>query len=626
VAARTYGLICIAAAGLWASASLGQTAPATQPAPRPTETRAAATKPAPLDLNILRHIPADSVAVFVVPGVRRTTDRVNGFVKSILPPQRIPGFDVLKFLRMGLPLGSDFHADGAFAALLLDPSRYAPNLVARARKAGGEEGEVFWRHELPWAVIVPAQRTDQLLREVEFVREGNYLKVIETGDSEPFAWAWKADGYVVITRQKVALEAFPVRRSILTRLTPAQEQMLTRDHAWLWVDRLKCRELHEARLMPDARKATEMLGMLRHMVSPANPFSVPLVWAHMTRGEIFFEATTLSGGIRFADEGIRLEARWSYPADSVVAKALAAYRPPAGRLISRLPDLPAVFAYGATKSFKTPAEIKERQYKKLLSRGPFQDVPAELRARALRAILAVQEQVTGVQHYAGATEAENGAMAFASVIECKSAAELIKTVKQIQQIAVELRPHVKGLPLAESTFRYVEASVVVGRIKADAIEIEGGLVTPASEEGKQRMKGAIDDDKFRLLIAPVDQKTVVVTLGGGEAFVAAVVKAATGPGSATASLHDSVRRALNMLPADRAVEVRISIKGAVDLARSVFSRMGEQDFLRLQYESHAPIVGAVAIDQRDLIIVGFIPSEMPREYYRMMMRAMGGAD
>ena len=592
---------------LLAASTGGETKPPAKPATRPAEK---------LDPQLLKLIPDHCVGFVTVRNAEGFAGRVDAFLKEVMPPMIFPpDFSAVKFLKTQLPFGEGFDAKGSFALVMLHPKQYAPDLLKPP-----PEGEHAWGdvepQQLPVAFIIPGKGAATMFPGEKPVKDGKYLRY---GEGEGYAWAFEADGFVILAFRKKVIEAFPPTKSMAGRLPPAHKKMLARYGVFAWADRKTCSKLGNTRF-------AAFMGYLPQMGGgwwSATPIMFPIKYMRMTRGTVLKEATHVAVGIEMDKSGALFQVRWTYPADSLVGKVLAAFPMKPGPLMTRLPDLPYMFAYGANKALKTPNKLKAEQYAKLLGHKYLATVPEDVKAKAKKIILGLQDEVTAVQHYYGPNSKEGGGMGAISVVECKSPARLKKVIEQIPAVAQAIIRNFTEAPdefkkVSITHYKGVEA---VDDIKVDAIAIDHPDMQEWDEEQKDAVKGIYGDDKFRFLIAQVDKKTLVITFGGGMKLLGEAIKAAKQKRNLEADAV--IKAALARMPRRRAAvgifNLANAVTGYVDAVRSV----APIPIPAWKFECKTPLVAAVSVDKLDISFSGYIPVAPIKEMFQVIMGGMG---
>ncbi len=572
------------------------------------------------DFAVLQQLPADAAVAVVIPGLQRLSDSVKEMIAAVSSQEEADEFDLMTMIRQPSPMGEGFNPAGSFAAVLLDPRKADPEYV---KLAEANELEVDTPEEMlekmPIVFIVPANDAKTLFKEmpgVEIDGELVYRSKDAPAQSDPVLYGRQAGGHVILARKKSVLRAWSNKVNLLTRLTAGQGQALVADQAWFWADRKLLATLQRKGLIPEDTDGLFSYGSA--LVGP----SAPLLWyLHATREEIFNEAESLYGGLRITEKAIHLDARWSYPPESKVGRRLAAFRKPAGPLIRNIPNRPGSMIYGADKSaFATPLEIKKTQYAKLLQRGPLGHlIPKEDRHALIQHVADLQEQVLSVEHFLGPSrrEIDKASIAFASVVRCKSSKAVMEKVKALPELISPIATKA-GMPVS---LQYKAQAGKIGNV--DVAEIRINLPVMMIPDLSKVLPVLTGDQKVRILAAPVDQNTVVITFAGGMEFLQEMVETSRRAGAT--KLDAETRAVAAMLPANRAAELYISPHNFLELYKSLGVRVykiveGEDAAPGSMptYRSKTPVAGAVVIDNGALRVHGLIPLSTIKGYVKMI--------
>ncbi|MFP4355981.1 MAG: hypothetical protein ACLFUJ_12730 [Phycisphaerae bacterium] len=563
----------------------------------------------------MAHVPADGAFVVVAPGVQRLSDAISGMVRSVGPAEMVGQFDLLHTLREGLPLGEGLDATGSFAAVLLDPRKADKAYVQKIKDDEFFEIEdpADILQELPIIYIAPVTDAKKLFnKEILVVEKDGLLEWRADEDKDAELYGKVVGKHVAMALKKPVLAAWSSRVNLMTRLTPAQEQDLTRQQVWFWADRKLLGQLRKEKLLPiefldDGPSPFVMMGM---------PPLAGLIYAHQTRDEIFDEATTLSGGMEITDKAILLDARWTYPAGAEVRKTLAEWKQPDKPLINKLPSLDAAWLYGADKStFSTPLAIKKKQYEKLLNEedGIGQFLQKADRDKAINAVLGLQKQVTAVQHYAGPTGKDNPAFTFATVIGCKSSSDVLQRIREVSEVFLSITQKMGG-PQVLWKSKVAE----IDQLPVHEINLSFGQ--QAGGEVGMMLNNILGDTKARLLVVAVDEKTVITTAGGNIEFLKQMVELLQS--DKQTPLNDQAREIARLLPKNRTAEMYVDIRNTMSLANAIYGKMGNPMVVP-EWTGKTPIAAALAIEPDAIRIAGAIPLSTIKGYFDMVQSMMG---
>jgi len=605
-------ILSACAASLLAIPRLGQAEPATKPATRPAEK---------FDPRLLKLIPDHCLGFVAVRSIEGTAGRAEALIRQAMGPMVPPDFKAVDYLKQSLRLGEGFDSNGSFALVMLHPKQYAPDLLKPPPEDDDPWGGVQ-PPELPMALIIPGKDAAKIFPNETFEKDGKYFR-FGPGDDTP--WALETEGFVIVGFSKKVIEAFPPAKAVTSRLLPAHKKMLARYNVFAWADRKTCSKLGNTRFAG----FMSYLGEMGEMGGAVMPILMPIKYMRLTRGTVLKEATHVAVGIGADDSGFGFEVRWTYPSGSLVGKVLAAFPKQPGPLMTRLPDLPYIFAYGATKTLKTPDKLKAEQYAKLLGHKYVATVPEDVKAKAAKIILGLQDEVTAVQHYFGPNSKEGGPMGAISVIECKSPARLKKVIEQIPPVAQAIIRNFAagdedfGAEFEKVSLKHFKGLEAVGEVKVDAIVIDHPSMQEWDERQKNTITAIFGDDKPRFLIAEVDKKTLVITLGGGMKLMGEAIKGAKAKRNLEADAV--VKAALARLPRRRSVVAAFNLGNAVNSYLAAMRAGGgpAEFFPALNLQCKEPLVGAVSVDGLDVSFGGYVPIAPLKEVFQVMMGGMG---
>jgi hypothetical protein len=561
--------------------------------------------------KLLKQIPPDRLAVLVIPNLRDFSARLDGFLKQVLPAKALGDFKLMEFVVKGAELGTTFDPNGALAVVVFDPKKYAPDM-AKPLSEEDSDRRSYDTGQLPGAYIFAGRDIAKMFAAHEPQKEGDYLKM---GSSDTYLL--ELDGCVVASRQKNILDEFIRQRSGSPRTaakgpSAAHMDLIARNDASLWVNWKMWDSLRNT----PARKA---IGQVFDDLTDNHGIKQMLLglqYVRLTRGEALRQAEQRTFGVRLSEKGMMVEVRGSYNADSLLGKALAAYKPSDKPLMSRLPNFPYVFAYGARKETKTPSEIKAEQYNTLFDHPEF-NVRFSTKIKARNLILAIHEEVTAVQHYLGGQGPDGGPIGMVTVVECKSAQNLKKLVREAVPVAAECMKALKGTFLEEFVPEYVEDLDKVGDLRIDAIVIEHPSLAKMEKSTREALKAFLGEDKLCARIAQTDNNTLVVAFGGGTKFMEEAIKASRGEGRI--EQDPAVVAAMSALPKDRAAAALINVGNAWNLLMAAYASGGaDSSMSKVKLASKAPVAAAVSIDKTDVTFVAYVPAEPIREVLKIL--------
>jgi hypothetical protein len=600
---RSLAAVLLATPVLLLSAPLAP-AQSTRPTTRPTEVEA----------GLLALWPKDSLGMVIVKDVEQLAGRAERFARLVAGESMPQEFNLLRMItrNAGGGLGATFRTDGSFGILMLDPAEVTADL---ARPLGDHErpAEIdLGPLDLPFVFLLPGKDPQAMFPEVRLERDGRLFKV--GGGS---AWMAELDGYVALTARKEAAAAM-TRDFAVHKPSSTHRTMLAECDALLWVNRDRILELRGSRLVEWARHHVFRGQVARGIGQVA----LPGAYFYLTRHRALTGAEALAVGLRFDEEAVQVEARWSFDPKSLTAKAMALLPDQPGPLMTRVPtDLPYIFAYGATKRFATPMKLKKAQYEGLLAHEVLERVPADVKADALEIVMGLQEEVTGVQHYFGPGKKSGGALGAVSVVECRSPKRMLRLVRRVPEVGLKILGETKvGLPLRGWSARYLAKAQQFGDRAADAILLEHPDMVDMDEDHREQIRSLIGHDKPRALICQVDEKTLVMTFGGGRDLMAAAIEAATGEKKLAGV--PAIRRQLAALPGRRCAVGAVSPVNGYNAYAATIKRLWGDMGRRFGDgdppgpRSEVPIVFCLSVEGSDLSLTFRVPAEPLGEILR----------
>lgn len=584
-----------------------------------TATTAPATQPSVDVATLLKHIPADCTGFVVLRSPRSFADGIKNFYKNLMPPQMAQHMDDMDLLEdFTDDMGEGFDEKGAVAFVLLNvPDRPAGS-------APDEEMPDVRFQDVPLVILLPGRDPRKIIPEE--LREDGKLLVWGNGDNQGYA-VDSGKGFIMVSPNRPAIiEMLDVKKSADSVLTDAHKATLTKYDAGAWLDVTKARKAWNSPFTKAAREGiAEEMSWHTGFAVAAN--AGPAAWVGLTRGMLFVEGATAVAGLTINDKGINFELSEQYAQDSAVGKALAQYKPSTTALTSRLPNLPYIFAYGSDKSFKTPAELKAKQYDWLLGNNHLRGMSNADKALFKKQVLVLQEQVTGVQHYLGPVAAGAQGIGFISVIECKDASAVRKALpelaKAIQGALRGLRGHdgdTEGP--GEFTLTYIEALEKSGEVSLDAITVDHPEMANMDAEARQMMRQILGDDKAQLLIAQPDDKTIVITVGGGTEFMKTAL-AAAGERKDRIASDTLVKASMDQLGVKQpGIVAMVNISNAYNFVGGLMAMMGGTR--PLPAAAMPPAAGAVSFDKGGWTFKATVPASAIKECVKAATQSMEG--
>lgn len=575
----------------------------------------ATTAPAPAasSADLLKNVPAGCMGFVVVGSLNGASGKVQAFLKDTGLASMLPlpgGGDLVNLLKQGVRIGEGFDPDGGLAIVMLDPQQYGIDVVGLI---SGKAPET--KTPPPIVILLPGKDPEKMFAAGNPTKEGGVVKF--TGvDGDP-AYATQAGKHVLVSDNLDALKAAAAsKKSMAEQLSAQDKAFIARNDAAVWVDMKMTAPILDAAITKMNEEAKG--GSVNPLMAMQAGFAEMLTGVQQTLKQM---SSVMLGG-RLDKVGIILEVQAGFAADSAYGKALAAFSGRTPRL-NRLPTMPYIFAMTGQSRVKLAKPDLEKELDASLAREPFKGLSPENKAKARALMLGLNEQVQGIQLYIGGLVGGSGQVGAAIVMDCQSAdkvkemlADLVALLPDILQAAVK-DADLKGLQI-----KYVKALENVGDKKADAISIEHPELTGMSEENRKKMSAVLGEDKVRLLLGAPDEKTLVITFGGGKTFLAEAMKTAQA-GSGALDKDPGIVKANSVLPKDRVLSGYLNIGNVIGVFKNVSAAVGEPP-PPIEMVAATPFSFAVSISGTNVSIVGLLPTDTIAEIIKAFVGMMGG--
>ncbi len=544
--------------------------------------------------SVLRHVPSDCLGFAVVRNVKDCTSKVDAFLQAVgLPNQQLP--DVLGLISRQVGLGEGFDPNGGFAAVFLDPQQYGADLVTLIAGPAARRPAPAETAPLPLVLLVAGKDPARMFAAREPVREGKLVRF--TGTDKKPTYCLRAGGYVALGPHLEAVRTVAgASRSILGQLSESDKAFLAANDLAAWVDFRMLSPILDAgiaraRAGLEAKREQPRPADMPMILNPAEALVGGMGGALNEWRDQLQQIGNVKLGLRFAATGISVDARAAYLPDSAVGQALAAYRPAPGPLLRRLVGMPYAVAFAVRNPPEMPQEWSRKRTDRAFAEKPFKDLPEEVKAKLRRVSRTMDEQIRGLQLWVGPSSGGAGALRVACVIECGSAGEVRRALADGVAAAGHLiREMGQSEGLKNVSLAYKRAAVALARQEADAIDVDSSKM---SESGRKELKALLGEGNARLLIAQADEKTLVVTLGGGKAFLAAAVR--TAAGSAGKLYEDpALAKSLAGLPAKPLAVGFVNARNIQAIIKAVRAAGGRKP-VPFEIKSERPFAGALYI-------------------------------
>jgi hypothetical protein len=290
--------------------------------------------------------------------------------------------------------------------------------------------------------------------------------------------------------------------------------------------------------------------------------------------------------------------------------------------------MPYVLAVGAAWSTSPQqAQVGMDMINSLLLSQPMAGMPEDLKAAIKKSYQDANDQVTGIQFVGGGAPAGSGLFGLSLVIQCKDSAKMKDLLADYAGIAQGLVKHFgKDEPDANGiVVKYVKGIETVGAISADAIVVEAPMLEKMEEADRAEMKKVLGEDKIRVRVLATDKNTVVVTIGGSNAFFAEAVKAAAAGADNKIGTDANSLAAMKHLPAERNMVALFSASNLYDVIVSGMRVVSpEEEMPPFKITCKTPIAIGAGTTGKSAHVVAFIPTDLIKDIAGMIMHFTGG--
>lgn len=595
----------------------------------------------PVAESVMKHIPAGSIGFVVINNLEAAAGKVeklladlgvDDFLKTD-PDNPQKKAKLVDMATMMAQLGEGFNPRGSVAAVLLDPKPFGLDFEGMMKKGigsgageGTEEGNAAAKPEpkVPLLIFVPGTGIDKMLAAYKPTQAGKYSTV-----TLPFGqmFAAQLESYIVLSPNDKALDAVmsPAKKLATAEMPAEQAASLANADIglhmnWKVVGPLAAKVMDEAQKQMNSEAAGEMAAM-----KPVFEMYIGFIKNLMEQ----MDAETVT--FRVGETGLVLDEMMAFKAGSAYGKSVAAAKPMTGTGVEMLPDLKYVLAAGGTANVDAE-NIKMAQdlVKQLLAAEPFKTVTPETKARAEKLVADALGQLTGVQFVAGGAPEGSGLFGVAYVLQVKDAEtfrSLIAEKASLVETLVKQTAAGAAVPdaneMAKLSVKYVKGVDTVGGVSVDAVVIDHPKMNEMKAEDRAEMKKVLGEDVVRFRVAAMGKNTVIVTFGGGTAFMGEALKAASGKGGIAAA--SALGDALRYLPKQRTSMVLFNGANLYDLIVSGMKKMDpDEKAPAAKITTSTPIFLATGMTGGSAHVVVFIPTKLVKEGIDLFKSLMGG--
>lgn len=495
--------------------------------------------------DVLTRIPGESLAFLAVPGVGEAGTNVGRFVNDVMM-QQMPG-SLLDMLKAQMRIGPGFNDLGGFAAVLLDPAMLGLPTTSLL-------DESTWTEAPPVAFLLPGNDPAMLFSMYDpQIEEDGFIRIQFRGKT---AYTKPLGDYTVMAADKPIVDA-------VARASTSAAQVLSDDHRALFKANDVVVYINVKRGAPLIVAAIEKLIAFMNQMAQS-PMMDPAaggvfqMYAKMMPmiTEIIGEMDAATVALRFGPHALRFDSLVTFAPGSSIGKALAAWAPVPDPLLDRLPNLPYVVAAGHACSPEAAAELAAayRKYAaKLFDAFVTADTDAALTPeqtkRWLDMIVSWYRQMTGMQMYMGPPPAGSGLLAFGFVMKMRDAnagLDMMPEMVELNEAFTEaLMSAMPGAPTYTMDYRQNAANVE--GVSVDVM-VSKTIYPPGSEMvaqmARQMTQTFYGEEDVTIRMGAVGADRLVMSFGGGEAFLAEMIKAARTGGPLEKDLNTAAGIAL----------------------------------------------------------------------------------
>ena len=560
--------------------SLARCGPKSDPVDETTTKPAETPKAAPSAIpgvkpgSILAQIPAGSSYIMTA-SIDKTIGAAEMFLIDIGVGQMLnigvsrpgdergPRSELLDMIKKQLKLGEGFDSNGGAAFVVLDPKTVGIDLVKLMDKTqAGSAAE----HEGMIAVIA-AGTVETLFADAKPTKEGE-LTVLTPNTKK--IYAAQNGPYVVISPSKTAVKAV-----VDAKKTAASE--LSKDELAMVNGGDLAVHVNVAPFRPVIKKALDAIKQkLKTQFDPATAMGFNI---YLMVGQALVEqldATTI--GVKMGQNGLNIDSICTAKAGSTMAKVFAAESDAVGgvKVFDSLPSLPYVFAMGVDGWMDNAAmQAASMDFSRAIM-GP--GSPYKLDEKDLAAMEAMQAKlaglVTGMQMAVGGAPAGKGVVSLAYVIRCTDSAKYLAVFPESITLTNKMMSAAQTQPNApKMLMTYAKDVEKIDGHSVDAVDISiAGVPGVKPDQLTAIFKMIFGEETIRLLVTAPDDKTLVMTLGGGSETLKETLKVAANKGPIPAM--PGTAQAMRNLPENSSIVTLFSVSNLLDVIRTGMKTAG----------------------------------------------------
>ncbi|MFW6145795.1 MAG: hypothetical protein ACOC7R_00510 [Planctomycetota bacterium] len=505
--------------------------------------------------SVLARIPGDSVGFYGTTNTAGAVANLGRFINDVshglVPP------NLLEMYKSQRRIGRGFRDRGGFAFVVLNPAPFSLDYaaVARGEQAMPPDGP-------PVAVILPGEPTMFHARTRR--RQGRYT-IVDAPDGTVYARS--LDGYTVTARRRAYVDAVVDASTTVAQVLDGEHlTMLARGDFFAYADVGRLGDAMSVQL----DQATARMGQLP--ISDA--YRRPLVEAY---AELVASCTTFltqlraaSAAVTFSDDGVQVDSLISLAPDTPLAAIAQGMRRLDPRRAGRLPA--GTYGLAAWAAWEPlTGETLEAPGRLTAAMNPalFAGADPQRADRARRANRRLLAHTLGVQYTVGAPPPGHGLLAMTAAVAVDDAAAVMDEMPawieaQIPLIGALLPAREPDGPARRMD--YLEDVETVASVTVDAVDLGNVPARLPQQANRRPLALFADRERLRVYIAAVSDDTIVLTFGGGTAYLARAIDAARGGGSL--ARNADIGRALGKLPLDPMAACVFSLPNTLDVAKN----------------------------------------------------------
>jgi hypothetical protein len=558
---------------------------------------------------ILKQIPAGTMGYLVVGSIKDSTSAVDKFLLDIgvgqLIKAEVPN-GILDMLQKELDLGEGFDATGGFAVTMLDPGQFDIDLAALVERK--MNGEMIEDVKLPFVIFVPG--TDIMGKTFPNVpmSKDKELTILELPVGPMFAVEY--NGYILISPNAQALQAVKdAKVKADSELSADRAALIARSSIAIQMNMKICAPAFTKILDLVEKQAgnKDSDGQMGVVFKTWQELGVLKMYKEMLNQ---IDSITIAGGI--GKTGVMFEEMVDWNPASDMGKAFASVKVSDKPLLGRVPNMTYAIAIGSAgrpaqdQAFTKMQAMSIDMLTKMITQASEGKVTKEQADKALKLWQDFEKQSISCQMVLGGAPEGQGLFGLACVTECDDAAKAKDSLAQMSALGQEIINSMVTDEKDRPSITYTKA----GEGDLDVIEITHPELLNMPEDSRKMMKAIMGEDKIRILIGSPDAKTVVVTFGGGQAFMAEALKTATAGG--TLPQDAGLAAAMENMPKNLICVIALNPANLFDLILK-----GAQEFgvppIPFRLTNQVPLTIGVGVTGSSEHVAVFVPTPLVKE-------------